>query len=213
MGQSSKKAKILIPLIAFLGFSGLCVIYTWIIPGKIKVEVFENQNPIVTAYGAHDGQKQELSNQIAIALYQLAIINNTRKNKTIKDFKLAYKYEDTVFYAKSIYVQVGDEDALVWYSPPKSPRPIVIMNWKNIQSKIYEFPSIEPGGVIYGSTLFVLDKCNINDKHLLSNIKFIITDFEGKKYKTKFTIKDDYLGFYNKGYRWKTKPWYRTSKK
>jgi len=144
--------------------------------------------------------EQNIKNgHIALLLYGMKISNNSANSFTIKDFLIEYTFEGRKYYEISHVIITGN-----MYSPLRkknvdviivsiSGKKTALIDWINIRSNIGEYKLIQPGGIIAGSALFLLNFKNINEVKKINDLKVIITDYSNNKSVHNIEIKDDWI--------------------
>ena len=179
----------LIPVIGFIRSKFLR-------PHKIE---FDYKNVILSPIETKDGSFP--NGKLALGFYFLNIVNRGESNITLKNIRLKCLVDGKLIEAESYVTQFGTlksgEPALIISNGIDK---IVLMNWVNIRHEMIQNNVLVPGGVLSGSTAFVIcdfDKNAIN----IDNIKLIIEDYSGNQTTHDVAFRPEWIDQIKKGFR------------
>jgi hypothetical protein len=172
-------------LAGFLLAAVLAAFFLWdrYRPRPLRVDV-DSKNTIVARLGAPG---HNIDGHIGIAFYGLKVVNVSRSTTTVRDLQLQYrlgkiKREATshVLLTGQVYAPLEKKDvdaAIVLVGDAR----VVLMNWSNLRSRIAEHVVLEPGGVLSGSALFLLDADDFETLKDLRDVRLVVTDSRGRR--------------------------------
>jgi len=152
-------------------------------PRPLRVDV-DSKNTIVARLGAPG---HNIDGRIGIAFYSLKVVNVSRSTTTVCDLQLQYRLgqikrevESHVLLTGQVYAPLEKKEvdaAIVVVGDAR----VVLMNWGNLRSRIAEHVVLEPGGVLGGSALFLLDADDFETLKDLRDVRLVVTDSRGRR--------------------------------
>jgi hypothetical protein len=148
-----------------------------------------------------DPQNSKLDGRLCLVVYVLCLVNDSDEPNTPKSIEMSYRFDDEVNQTESYVVPTG--------MIPKAAKPAIVlsngidnailMGWQNIRTKLGERDPLNPGGVFYGSAVFLFEP-NVKDVRKVDNLKLIVSDYHGNKSVHPITIMEDWFGMLDKGF-------------
>lgn len=166
----------------------------------IKLNI-DKTNSLICNYD--NGNHKKL---IAIAFYDMNILNKSQFNFTIKDITIEYKLEKTKKTSDSITIITAltdspherrKVDSIIIDSPKGG---IVMQGWYNIKQVIAKNNILSPGGILRGSCVFILEINNMEQINKISDCKVAITDYNNDKTTHPINLLDYYDKEFSKSY-------------
>jgi hypothetical protein len=123
--------------------------------------------------------------KLGFVFYNLRIVNISDKPLTISSVRLAGKmdeksYEEDSYAVATGMLESGEQGLVLCVQNERGPKAnIVMVGWKNARSVLASHPSIESGGVLAMSAVYVLGD---NTPGLaLEDLELVVEDYRGKQ--------------------------------
>ena len=135
-----------------------------------------------TTFALFDSPGHKMHGCLAVAFYDLKIVNASNSPFTLKKVLLAFRINNKRHTTESLVLRTG---TLTNGRPAAITRigadQIVLMGWDNLRSQIGQHQLLQPGAVLSSSALFLLNGLTVAALDDLKCFEIILKDYRGRK--------------------------------
>ena len=131
---------------------------------------------------------QNRDGKAALVVYSLAFVNTGPSSLTLKQVSLAYRVGGRMRQAELTDVPVGIVDGVKAVALANSKHQIMIA-WTNLRETLSQNVPLQPGAVLNGSAVFLLDVPISRLRHI-SDYSLLVRDYSGGRSTHKLTAQD-----------------------
>lgn len=175
-----------------------------------------NIEPGNVIYAKVFSNSEERKGKLAFAMYDLKVINSGIRPFTVKDIVLRY-YDENKEYESRLYSirtsSIGGNQfianvhisKILMIDQAGGQQKVVIENckeniyiaWENIWKKIVTRRVLQPGEMLDGSALFILD-IDVDNADKIKNVSLLVKDYEGNVSEHPHQAKEDWTNLIHK---------------
>lgn len=141
---------------------------------------------------------QNRDGKLALVIYSLAFVNTGPSSLTLRQVSLVYRFGGKKCQAELTDVPVGTVDGVKAVALANSKDKIMIA-WTNLRETLSQHIPFQPGAVLNGSAVFLLD-VPISRVRDVSNYSLLIRDYSGGRSTHKLTAQDSWYQAHEKNF-------------